>query len=198
MILKNYYYYFKKAIPEHICDKIVEYGSSKDEEKGLTGFKQSLGESKKRDSFVSWISEKWLYDIIHPYVHEANKAAGWNFEWDFTEDCQFTKYKLNQHYDWHCDSSDDIYDNQQYKNIYGKTRKLSTVIALSDPKDYKGGEFKFDFRNIDTGFNIVEPIEIKEKGSVMIFPSFVWHKVCPVTEGTRYSLVCWHLGYPFK
>lgn len=198
MNLKNYYYYFKKTIPENICNKIIEYGCSKNEEKGLTGFKKNLGESTKRDSLVSWISEKWLYDIIHPYVHEANKLAGWNFEWDFTESCQFTKYKLNQHYDWHCDCNEEAYDDPQNKNVYGKTRKLSTVISLSNYTDYKGGEFKFDFRNIDSGSNIVEPMEIKEKGSIMVFPSFVWHKVCPVTEGTRYSLVCWHLGYPFK
>jgi len=31
-----------------------------------------------------------------------------------------------------------------------------------------------------------------------VFPSFVWHRVKPVTAGTRYSLVVWHLGKPFK
>jgi PKHD-type hydroxylase len=36
------------------------------------------------------------------------------------------------------------------------------------------------------------------KGSIIIFPSFVWHRVKPVTEGTRYSLVLWNLGKPYK
>ena len=36
------------------------------------------------------------------------------------------------------------------------------------------------------------------KGSIIVFPSFVWHRVKPVTKGTRYSLVIWNLGYPFK
>jgi len=35
-------------------------------------------------------------------------------------------------------------------------------------------------------------------GSVIIFPSFVWHRVKPVTKGIRHSLVCWNLGYPFR
>jgi PKHD-type hydroxylase len=40
--------------------------------------------------------------------------------------------------------------------------------------------------------------ETLSKGSIIVFPSFVWHRVKPVTKGTRYSLVMWNLGYPFK
>ena len=40
--------------------------------------------------------------------------------------------------------------------------------------------------------------EIRPRGSIIIFPSFVWHRVAPVTKGTRYSLVVWSLGYPFR
>ena len=40
--------------------------------------------------------------------------------------------------------------------------------------------------------------EILTQGSIIIFPSHVWHRVKPVTKGVRYSLVVWHLGYPFK
>ena len=38
--------------------------------------------------------------------------AGWNFDWERSESCQFTKYKLNQYYDWHCDSWDKPYDRK--------------------------------------------------------------------------------------
>jgi PKHD-type hydroxylase len=40
--------------------------------------------------------------------------------------------------------------------------------------------------------------EIAPRGSIVVFPSHVWHRVKPVTKGTRYSLVIWNLGYPFK
>jgi PKHD-type hydroxylase len=30
-----------------------------------------------------------------------------------------------------------------------------------------------------------------------VFPSFIYHRVKPVTEGTRYSLVIWSCGKPF-
>ena len=36
------------------------------------------------------------------------------------------------------------------------------------------------------------------KGSIVVFPSFIWHRVKPITKGTRYSLVMWNCGYPFK
>ena len=39
--------------------------------------------------------------------------------------------------------------------------------------------------------------ELKQRGTIVVFPSFVWHKVTPVKKGTRYSLVSWHLGHPF-
>ena len=38
----------------------------------------------------------------------------------------------------------------------------------------------------------------REKGAVVVFPSHIWHRVTPVTKGTRYSLVVWFLGKPFK
>ena len=46
--------------------------------------------------------------------------------------------------------------------------------------------------------NIKKCKEILPKGSLIVFPSFVWHRVCPVKRGTRYSLVIWNLGWPYK
>ena len=82
----------------------------------------------------------------------------------------------------------------------GKIRKLSVTVSLTDPKEYKGGELEFDFRNLDPDKkpNIRACTEILPKGSLVVFPSFVWHRVKPVTKGVRHSLVIWNLGYPFK
>jgi len=154
---------------------------------------------KKRDSNIVWLSERWIYREIHPYIHIANKNAGWNFEWDFSEACQFTKYKINQHYDWHCDSWEEPYNNPKNLNTHGKIRKLSVTCCLSDPKDYKGGELEFSFRNnLEDTSATKECKEILPIGSIVVFPSFIWHKVKPVTEGTRYSLVIWNLGKPYR
>jgi PKHD-type hydroxylase len=72
------------------------------------------------------------------------------------------------------------------------------VCQLSDKKEYKGGNLEFDFRNTESGKpNIVKCIEFMPRGSVIVFPSFIYHRVTPVTNGTRYSLVAWNLGNPF-
>jgi predicted 2-oxoglutarate/Fe(II)-dependent dioxygenase YbiX len=91
--------------------------------------------------------------------------------------------------------------NNNPKNIdtHNKIRKLSVTISLSNPEDYEGGELEFDLRNSPDGKpNIIKCKEILPRGSIVVFPSHVWHRVAPVTKGTRYSLVIWSLGYPFK
>ena len=208
MNLTNYYWYFKSAIPEHICDDISKYGRQLQDQMALTGGygdrplnQKEIKDLKiKRDSNIVWMSERWIYKEIQPYIRAANVNAGWNFEWDHSESCQFTKYTKGQYYDWHCDSWDQPYQKEQGDPSNGKIRKLSVTVTLSDPKDYKGGELEFDFRNLDPDKkrNIHKCKEILPKGSLVVFPSFVWHRVCPVTRGERNSLVIWNLGYPFK
>ena len=217
MNLSNYYWYFKSAIPQKICDDIIKYGLSHQEDLAITGGlgsnrdlkKNPLKEEeivdlkRKRNSNIVWLNDTWIYKEIQPYIHEANKLAGWNYDWNFSESCQFTKYKLNQYYDWHCDSWDKPYDKPEDQNSHGKIRKLSVTCQLTDGSEYTGGELQFDCRNYDPHMrdedkHVLTVKEILPKGSIVVFPSFVWHRVQPVTKGTRYSLVVWNLGYPFK
>lgn len=206
MNLRYQYWWFKSVIPERICNDILRYGQEQTKEIALTGNKQKqdlsekelLNIQKKRKSDVVWMSDRWIYREIQPYIHQANEYAGWNFEWDWSEPCQFTEYKKGQFYDWHCDSYIEPYNNPDNPNTYGKQRKLSMTISLSHPEEYEGGDLEFDFRNTDKGSQPKVCEEIREKGSIVVFPSFIWHRVTPVTKGTRHSLVCWNLGYPFK
>ena len=207
MNLVNYYWYFTSAIPLKICDDITKYGKQLQHQMAVTGGfdKKKLNKKlinnlkKKRNSDVVWMEDQWIYKEIHPYIQKANQDSGWNFNWDHSEACQFTTYKKKQFYDWHSDSWDKPYD-QPNTPSHGKIRKLSVTVTLSDPKDYKGGELEFDFRNTDPDKkpNIKKCIEILPKGSLVVFPSFLWHRVCPVKSGERNSLVIWNLGYPFK
>ena len=162
--------------------------------------KQIKDLKKKRNSDIVWLNERWIYKEVQPYVHQANASAGWNFQWDFSESMQFTQYKKGQYYDWHCDGWDKPYQRQAGDPSNGKIRKLSVTLTLSDPKEYKGGELEFDFRNLDPDKkrNVRKCKEILPKGSLVVFPGFVWHRVCPVKKGTRHSLVRWNLGWPFK
>jgi len=210
MNISNYYWYFTSALTPRFCDDVIAYANAQKESMARTGGyeDQQLNKDqvknmqRKRKSDLVWLNDTWIYKELHPYVHEANKNAGWNFEWDRSESCQFTKYKHNQYYDWHCDSWDKPYDKPDRLD-YGKIRKLSMTCQLTDGSEYEGGELEFDFRNYDPHMrdesqHLKKAKEILPKGSIIVFPSFVWHRVKPVTSGTRYSLVAWHLGQPFK
>ncbi|MEL0176732.1 MAG: 2OG-Fe(II) oxygenase [Pelagibacteraceae bacterium] len=209
MNLSNYYWAFKSALPARLCDDIIKYALSKDETMARTGGfgdkelneDQVLNMQRKRKSDLVWLNDTWIYKEIHPYVHQANKNAGWNFDWVRSESCQFTKYKLNQYYDWHCDSWDKPYEKEGPEK--GMIRKLSVTCQLTDGSEYTGGELQFDTRSYDPHMrdedkHVITSKEILPKGSIVVFPSFVWHRVQPVTRGTRYSLVIWNLGYPFR
>jgi PKHD-type hydroxylase len=212
MNLQNYYYYFQSALTPRFCDELIKYGKSQQEQLALTGGqtekvnkgkplddKDIIDLKKKRDSNIVWLNDRWIYKEIQPFIHQANRLANWNFDWDFSESCQFTKYKLNQFYDWHADAWEGAYANKDNPDTFGKIRKLSVTCSLSAPEDYEGGELEFDFRNTDPDKQSVRKCaEIKPRGSIVVFPSFVWHRVKPVTKGTRYSLVIWNLGYPYK
>ena len=213
MNLKNYYYYFQTALSPKLCDEIIAYGKQHQAEMAVTGgYNRSNGQmskkdinnmQKKRKSDIVWINDRWIYKEIHPYIHQANRDAGWNFEWDWSESCQFTKYGVGQYYGWHCDSWEEPYNKPDDLNSHGKIRKLSVTISLNDPDEYVGGNLEFDFRNqVDWERNKKKAIksceEIRPRGSIIVFPSFCWHRVAPVTSGTRYSLVIWNLGRPFK
>ena len=215
MNLSNYFWYFKSGLTPRFCDEVIKYALSKKETIAITGgygrdrdlnkkplYKDEVLDLKrKRDSDLVWLNDTWIYKEIHPFVHEANKRAGWNFEWDRSESCQFTKYKLNQYYDWHSDSWPKPYQKEGLEN--GKIRKLSMTCQLTDGSEYSGGELEFDFRDYDPpqrdeSKHLRKAHEILPKGSIIVFPSHLWHRVKPVTRGVRYSLVVWHLGYPFK
>jgi len=211
MNLNNYYWFFTKELSSKFCDDVIKHAKNQKKELGLVGDISNKVKNKKltnkdkkeikniRNSNVVWLNDQWIYNEIHPFIHTANKNAGWNFEWNRSESCQFTIYKKNQFYDWHCDSWEAPYNQPDNLDVHGKIRKLSVTISLSDPEDYSGGKLQFDFRNNKSGKPVIRDcVEILPKGSICVFPSFVWHRVTPVTKGTRYSLVLWNIGYPFK
>ena len=72
-------------------------------------------------------------------------------------------------------------------------RKLSITIQLSDSDEYEGGDFVFtkDIPSPDAEL-------IRKKGTIIVFPSFLYHQVMPVTKGTRYSLVGWYEGNDWR
>ncbi len=251
-MLKNYYYYFKSALDNETCDKIIKLGLEHIDnlkKQGVNTLAEVAGEKDTkhnpnfipkneltnaqlkekninfdnvyvRDSNIAWLDVQWIYKIIENYVSQANVLAGWNYEVDFSEIPQFTTYEKSGFYSWHKDCGTDYdhvykpyirgYTNVPLKkngdlpsgytlnkNFYGKIRKLSVTINLSDENSYEGGNLMFDFgQHVENQLH--ECTIARNKGSIIVFPSYIDHCVTPVTKGTRYSLVNWLLGRPFK
>jgi len=203
MHLLNYYYSIKSALPKNFCNEVIKFASKKKDSLGNIGntelSEKNLEDLKiKRDSNIVFFSDEWIYKEVLPFIDQANKKAGWNFQIDRAEPMQFTKYKLNQFYGWHTDSWQKPYEKKDGDEFVGKIRKLSATIQLSDENDYEGGDLEFQFRNDDDPNIINNKNVYKTIGSIIVFPSFVWHRVKPVTKGVRYSLVMWFCGKPFQ
>ena len=213
MINKLSYYFFREALPSGLCNDIVRFGNSElNKVKGITGFEASIKNSVRkklsktdrrkanriRKSNIAWLDEPWINREVEPYIHRANKEAGWNYSVDGREKIQFTEYKKGQFYDYHQDYFDNAFVSTD-PNMNGKYRKISMTVNLTDPKEYKGGQLHF--RGINKEKQCLEEytnLDFLFKGTVCVFPSFEFHKVTPVTEGVRHSLVIWSYGKAFQ
>ncbi len=172
-----------------------------------------------RDSEIAWLGEEKIYNWIWPFIHKCNLEAGWQYEVSHSEFMQFTIYRPGGFYGWHQDGLSDHFakykkfipgvtptdDKGNIPSNYtteskhvGLVRKISLTINLNEPGDYEGGNLKFDFgpHAENDRYHLCE--EIRPQGSLVCFPSFVHHQITPIEKGTRYSLVLWILGRPFK
>jgi len=202
MWCKYYYWYFKSALSDVFCDKIIDIAFKKKKKLGTIGNLDSKKNKKiiikKRFSNVIFFEDPEIDDVINSHLMTANKNSGWNFNITKKENNQFTIYGKKQFYHWHKDHHEDI-NKDPNSPFYNTIRKISMTIQLSDPKDYKGGNLEFFLpNNSPEEKKITKTTEILPRGTITFFPSFIWHRVTPVTKGTRYSLVTWFSGETFK
>lgn len=140
-------------------------------------------EKSNRQCKVAWIhltapGSKWIFDKTSFLVKEANQQFYRTDLFGFTEKLQITKYEKGNFQNWHMDMGHGGYS----------IRKLTFSIQLSAPEDYEGGEFEVLAYYDPMGFS-------KDQGTIIVFPTYVVHRVKPVTKGIRYSLIGW-IGGP--
>ena len=181
-----------EVLPEQIIEDIKTMALKFPEEIGVVGGKIGEGTKQEKDirrSQIRWIdprtedTAKLTNLCTNLFVDINREHFGLDIERIFN--IQYTEYLAANRgfYHKHIDSlvgRGEMYD-----------RKLSMTIQLSDSDEYEGGDFEFDNDIISDPFdkNI-----IREKGRVLIFPSFMPHKVNPVIKGIRKSLVTWIEG----
>lgn len=169
------------------CDKILKMlADSYPSSASVGGNKENSKIAKGIRSAQIYVLEndeenRWIYEKVASIVSFANK---YHFDYELTgitHGIQLIEYSADEeikgHYDWHVDCG----------SGEPATRKISFTAQLSDPKDYDGCELVINNHGTDiTG--------TKERGSVHLFPSYMTHKVTPITRGTRYALVIWIHG----
>jgi len=185
--LQNYYYLLNGFSKEEL-EKIEEDVANLPFQQAST---VSGNDKKVRSSKVKWVPQNtewyWLYDKLSEYAIEANFAL-WNFDLSLIpEQIQYTEYYASEqgHYDWHADIGPGLLSK----------RKVSITVQLSEPDEYEGGDLElFRGGSMDGPFVKAE----RRAGCVFIFPSFMMHRVAPVTKGVRKSFVIWLGGQHYR
>ena len=139
-----------------------------------------------RESEIKWIHSDdksfWVYEKLGQYIQQANNKL-WKFNLQsIVDSIQYTVYyEGGGHYDWHVDIGPGSINH----------RKVSLTIQLSDPDEYEGGDLEIwtggDFKTIE-----------RKQGCAILFPSFLMHRITPITKGIRRSLVLWAGGDSYK
>ena len=205
----NEWFVFTDVIDNKICNKLKRLGSKQwqtagvDIKKGTTdeerktGRKPKIGvDEKTRVTDIAWTNDQWVYDTIWPFMMEANNKASWEYDIKAAESSQITRYKKGGFYNFHRDGGGCHlvkYNNPTNAFMHGHVRKLSMTVLLNE--SFEGGDFEFTSYGKEEC--TITPLEMKQ-GDIVVFPSFMEHRVAPVTKGIRYSLVTWFLGPPFK
>lgn len=141
-----------------------------------------------RRAEVVWLDDlhgaAWVMDRMMSVVAAANRDTyGFDLT-DFGESAQVARYDAARaaHFDWHSDIG---------AGQWAARRKLTVVVQLSDPADYRGGA-------LEVWSGHVPQTAPRDQGCAIVFPSFALHRVQPVTQGLRWSLTLWAHGPAFR
>lgn len=178
------YIYYQGLFLPHEIDRILNLWDEDETIKAtISGASQYNDELRKSSvMFIDHIEENnWIYDKLASLAIKTNNERYWFDLLGFHQKLQLTRYSEGDYFDWHLDfGAGEI-----------SARKLSMTIQLSDSDDYEGGDLQFmanqKIQNAP-----------RQKGTIIIFPSFINHRVTPITKGIRQSIVGWVSGPPFR
>lgn len=180
--MRDVWQLFRSALSPETVQQIIACGEAEEAHTATVSNQRQFRE-QVRSSTVRWVGDQWIRDKLWEFVKHANINA-FGVDVMNVAELQFTEYHAteNGHYDWH----HDIHWQQDGDLKTNADRKLSITVQLSDPSEYRGGEFEFE--------ECPTPADARAKGTILVFPSYLRHRVLPVTSGTRKSLVAWFHG----
>ena len=170
----------KNAVDDKFIQSIIDVGESQGLQEATIGGNVSTT-NKIRSTKISWIFDKEILLPLKDKILETNKSKNWNYDIPDMFPFQYSVYNENDHYDWHIDR-EPVHQGEDEK-------KLSFSLILNE--NYEGGELEFKDSDENISLNL-------NKGDMVIFPSTLSHRVKPVTNKIRKSLVGWMLGPRLK
>lgn len=178
------YVYYQGLFLPHEIDRILDFWDEDKTIKATLSGDDTYNDELRRSSVMfidNTKANEWIYNKLAGLAINCNNERYWFDLLGFHQNLQLTRYSEGDFFDWHLDfGAGEISD-----------RKLSMTIQLSDPDDYEGGDLQFMINQ-----NVVTAP--RKKGTIVIFPSFINHRVTPITKGTRQSIVGWIAGPPFR
>ncbi|MDW3195647.1 MAG: 2OG-Fe(II) oxygenase [Cytophagales bacterium] len=151
----------------------------------LAGSASGPYDQQLRNSSINFInphdSVNWIFERLARCAIEENNRRFLFEILGLNEGLQLARYDKNDQFNWHMDFGAGPVSQ----------RKLSMSVQLSEPNEYEGGDLQFMIN--DQAHNAP-----RTPGTMIIFPSYVMHRVTPITSGTRMSLVGWVNGMPFR
>jgi PKHD-type hydroxylase len=182
---------FEEELPEDFCKHVLALAESAQNEESSV-YVEGFSEYKKetRNNKVAWLNNPNIIELLQIYAMKANEDCNWNFDIGVYETPQLSTYAEGQFYDWHVDTGVE----QDYDTV---VRKLTITINLND--SYEGGNFQIErWGSPKIKKRYISVKGMKRTGSILVFPSFLHHRVTPVIKGYKKSLTCWFRGPQFR
>jgi PKHD-type hydroxylase len=179
-------YFLAQALSAQDCDRLMaQVAAHPLRDAGLV---KGTTAHQIRRADIAWLDDlpqcSWAMDQMIGHVAAANRDHFGFALSEFGESAQVARYGAERegHFDWHSDIG---------VGQWAAQRKLTIVVQLSDPGDYDGGALEL---RGDSSITAAP----RERGLATIFPSFMLHRVTPVTKGIRWSLTLWAHGPAFR
>jgi PKHD-type hydroxylase len=179
------YAYMKNVFTPEECKLIIDIGLKKELINATVNATNQQYKPDLRKNKISWVEAEDGLEFMYRKLTDVTLALNAEFFgfdlYGITEKIQFSVYE-------HIGDGFKLHFDKTYGSVI---RKLSLVVQLSDPSEYRGCELK-----VYTG-SIPEVVP-KDQGTVIAFPGYVMHEVTPLISGKRYTLVAWLGGPNFK
>ena len=174
----------KNIFNEKLLSDVEKYISHQElEEAKILHVNRKIEAGKARSSKIHWMNNEEYKDFLMPiYQDICTKVrmindGGWRYNYQGYDSFQYSEYDIGDHFDWHIDQVE----------IRGQSRKISFVLGLSDESEYEGGDLVFKTAEEEDHYKL-------GRGDLIVFPSWMLHKVTPVTKGKRRVVVGWGHG----